>query len=257
MNAPLFPSLANDFRLPPGTRGARPRSGCVAALIMAVLLHVAGLIAFERFDAPLALHPAEASSTDSGLRVTLVAAPTQPTQLIAPASGETRSLQPAMRRATTSPPTPVLARHSRRTRRVSSPTPAFTQPSEPQPVLQSASPTGLAPAVTPTSAPSEHALNLPDAPAVRNVARVLCDIGQPSYPPRSRRLGEEGRVVLRVTIDPAGRITQANITASSGFEELDAAARQAMLVGRCEPYVDHGIPITVHALQPLDFRLDN
>ena len=50
------------------------------------------------------------------------------------------------------------------------------------------------------------------------------------YPPMSRRLGEEGKVRLRVLVSPEGRALQIQVLAGSGFSRLDAAARE--LVGR-------------------------
>lgn len=52
----------------------------------------------------------------------------------------------------------------------------------------------------------------------------------PAYPPMSRRLGEEGKVMLRVFVDSNGRPSQIEIKTSSGSARLDQAAQQA--VGR-------------------------
>jgi protein TonB len=49
-------------------------------------------------------------------------------------------------------------------------------------------------------------------------------IAQPEYPTMSRRLGEEGAVVLLLTLDEDGRVTEATVDTSSGFERLDEAA---------------------------------
>ena len=50
------------------------------------------------------------------------------------------------------------------------------------------------------------------------------------YPPVSRRLGEEGKVRLKVLVSPEGRALQIQMLTSSGSSRLDAAARE--LVGR-------------------------
>jgi protein TonB len=47
---------------------------------------------------------------------------------------------------------------------------------------------------------------------------------QPNYPPVSRRLGEEGTVILQVLVDPDGRAGDVKIVQSSGFPRLDQAA---------------------------------
>jgi protein TonB len=54
-------------------------------------------------------------------------------------------------------------------------------------------------------------------------------ITQPEYPTMSRRLGEEGVVVLLLTVGEDGRVTAATVDTSSGFERLDeAAVKEAM-----------------------------
>ena len=47
---------------------------------------------------------------------------------------------------------------------------------------------------------------------------------EPEYPPISRRLGEEGTVLLQVLIDPEGRAVDVRVARSSGFARLDTAA---------------------------------
>jgi protein TonB len=51
---------------------------------------------------------------------------------------------------------------------------------------------------------------------------------EPSYPPTSRRLGEEGTVKLRILVDPSGRSKQVQVATSSGFPRLDQAAMEAV-----------------------------
>jgi len=52
----------------------------------------------------------------------------------------------------------------------------------------------------------------------------------PTYPPLSRRVGEEGKVVLRVFVEPTGLPAKVEIRTSSGYERLDKSAAAA--VGR-------------------------
>jgi protein TonB len=47
---------------------------------------------------------------------------------------------------------------------------------------------------------------------------------EPEYPPQSRRLGEQGSVVLDVLVDGDGRVTQTKLVQSCGFPRLDQAA---------------------------------
>lgn len=47
---------------------------------------------------------------------------------------------------------------------------------------------------------------------------------EPEYPPASRRLGEQGTVILDVLVDETGRAIDAKVVQSSGFPRLDEAA---------------------------------
>lgn len=78
----------------------------------------------------------------------------------------------------------------------------------------------------------------------------------PVYPPQSRRLGEQGRVVLRVELDERGQVTQAGIAASAGSTRLDDAALAAVRQWRCNPALRGGIPVRAVALQPFNFILE-
>lgn len=51
---------------------------------------------------------------------------------------------------------------------------------------------------------------------------------EPTYPPTSRRLGEEGTVKLRILVDASGRSKQVEVATSSGFPRLDQAAVEAV-----------------------------
>lgn len=57
----------------------------------------------------------------------------------------------------------------------------------------------------------------------------------PSYPAISKRLGEQGRVVVRVLIDEKGLPQQAELQTSSGHARLDQAALNAVMSWRYVP----------------------
>lgn len=71
------------------------------------------------------------------------------------------------------------------------------------------------PAVAPTTSPPRF-----DADYLKNPA--------PTYPPLSRRLHEEGALVLRVWVEPTGRPGQIEVKTSSGSPRLDHAAQEAV-----------------------------
>jgi len=109
--------------------------------------------------------------------------------------------------------TPVLATES------PSPTPTAE-------VAKIAQPVALPPIQTPSqpAAPSQAVQTAPrfDADYLENPA--------PVYPQLSRRAGEEGKVVLRVFVEPSGLPSRVEVRTSSGFERLDKSAVAA--VGR-------------------------
>ncbi len=78
----------------------------------------------------------------------------------------------------------------------------------------------------------------------------------PRYPPQSRRLREQGLVVLRVVIDERGAASSIEIETSSGHARLDAAARDAVLRAAFRPYVEDGEPRRALVLIPIEFALN-
>jgi periplasmic protein TonB len=77
----------------------------------------------------------------------------------------------------------------------------------------------------------------------------------PIYPARSRKAGEEGKVVIRVLVDVAGRPAQASLQASSGHSALDESALSAVRAAQFRPYSEGGVPQTVWVLVPINFVL--
>lgn len=77
----------------------------------------------------------------------------------------------------------------------------------------------------------------------------------PRYPPHSRRMAEEGTVVLRVELTETGDVGAARVQSSSGFARLDEAALNAVRTWRCHPALRHGQPVRATALQPFNFIL--
>jgi len=78
----------------------------------------------------------------------------------------------------------------------------------------------------------------------------------PVYPPMSRRLGETGKVVLRVELDETGRVSTAQVASSSGSARLDAAALAAVRSWRCNPAQRDGQAVRSVATQPFNFTLE-
>lgn len=77
----------------------------------------------------------------------------------------------------------------------------------------------------------------------------------PVYPAISRRMGEEGKLVLRVELNEKGYVDNAKVINSSGYERLDNAALTAVKGWHCNPAQRDGQPARAIALQPFNFVL--
>ncbi|MBI4740076.1 MAG: energy transducer TonB [Betaproteobacteria bacterium] len=72
----------------------------------------------------------------------------------------------------------------------------------------------------------------------------------------SRRLGEEGKVILRVRVGAQGASLAVDIRQSSGHPRLDEAARAAVEKWRFVPARQGGEAVEATVLVPLHFTLD-
>jgi periplasmic protein TonB len=77
----------------------------------------------------------------------------------------------------------------------------------------------------------------------------------PHYPPESRRIREQGLVMLRVLIDESGHAKTVEIYKSSGHARLDEAARAAVARAIFKPYTDGGTARAAAAFVPVEFTL--
>jgi len=100
--------------------------------------------------------------------------------------------------------------------------------------------------VTPTSVPTV----LPSSQAnyLNNPA--------PSYPAISHRLGEQGKVVIRVLISKDGMAQQGDIQQSSGYARLDQAALRAVMGWRYVPGRRDGMAQDMWFNVPINFTLN-
>jgi TonB family protein len=76
------------------------------------------------------------------------------------------------------------------------------------------------------------------------------------YPPALLAQGIEGRVLLRLYVDSAGRVLpdSTRIAESSGYPALDSAALVGAPELRFSPALHQGRPIAAPFLQPVQFR---
>lgn len=135
--------------------------------------------------------------------------------------------------------------------------PTFEPPPLPPPV---AMPAPLPPPVAmpkPRPAPSKPppVARLPTAPAPAPAEAQSAPVVEPSwqsgvaawlaahksYPEDARRRGEEGRVVIRFTVERSGQVVDAEVVGSSGSARLDAATL-ALLRGASLPAFPASMP---------------
>jgi protein TonB len=79
----------------------------------------------------------------------------------------------------------------------------------------------------------------------------------PDYPPMSRRLGEEGRTMMKVLVSAEGLAEDVQIEKSSGSDRLDNAAVNAVKRWRFIPAKRNNQPLSAYVLVPMKFSLDN
>lgn len=140
------------------------------------------------------------------------------------------------------PPIPVV---------IADPTPAINAPTSvaaPPTVL----PSMLVP-VTATSAPM-----VPPPPKVEQPSSDADYLQnpKPAYPVMSKRLGEQGKVVVRVLIGVDGVAQKAEIRQSSGFDRLDQAALTTAQRWRYVPGKRGGAPEAMWFNVPIHFILE-
>jgi periplasmic protein TonB len=122
---------------------------------------------------------------------------------------------------------------------------------EPSTAAISATAVDMPPPAPPPSAPSNSGTAL--IPEMSQIAYLVQPA--PHYPPESRRIREQGLVMLRVLIDESGHAKSIEIFKSSGHPRLDEAARAAVAHAIFKPYTDGGIARAAAAFVPVEFTL--
>jgi protein TonB len=102
---------------------------------------------------------------------------------------------------------------------------------------------------TPAASPAETVSQARfDADYLKNPA--------PPYPPLSRRMGEEGKVVLRVLVNAQGTADSVEIRTSSGSERLDSSAQKAVRNWKFIPAKRGDIAVQSWVQVPIIFKLE-
>lgn len=93
-------------------------------------------------------------------------------------------------------------------------------------------------------------------PKTISISQAQCSVPEPFYPNLSRRMGEEGKTMVRLFINESGVVEKVALAQSSGIHRLDQAALDAGMRVRCKPFIEFGKAIKVTAIQPYIFRLE-
>ena len=112
--------------------------------------------------------------------------------------------------------------------------------------------------VTATSAPqvAPAAVQVSSSVVAPRFDAAYLDNPRPAYPPLSRRLGEEGKVLLRVRVSREGLAVAVDLEKSSNFERLDEVARAVVSRWRFVPARRGDEAIEATVIVPIVFRLD-
>ncbi|HNQ09051.1 MAG TPA: energy transducer TonB [Giesbergeria sp.] len=167
------------------------------------------------------------------------------------------------------PPPPLPSSPKPQTKTVRTPTPrpapaplpvTNAPPSDNAPVVSAEPPApSNAPSNAPVTAAPVTAPEAPPAPArieepSSNAAYLQNPA--PTYPAISKRMGEQGKVVLRVFIGTDGLPQKIELNRSSGFERLDRQAQETVSRWKFVPGKRNGVPEAMWYLVPINFVLE-
>jgi protein TonB len=163
--------------------------------------------------------------------------------------------QPAV--STAAPAPKKVTAKPKPAKRLPDTTPSPQAITEPLPEPAPAEPVAIAPAASPARPAAPPAPPAPPAPKTITSGIEYIQPPQPDYPPISRRMGEEGKAILRVLVNDKGRPERIEVHKSSGSARLDEAARQAVLRAVFKPFIEDGKSVAAYAIVPIRFQLDN
>ena len=132
-------------------------------------------------------------------------------------------------------------------------------PKAPVPVIETTTSTAPAPATAIAAPPENKAANA--APAEESFSQARFDANYlrnpaPPYPSLSKRMGEEGKVVLRVSVNPEGTADSVDIKTSSGSPRLDESAQKTVRNWKFVPAKRGDAPVQSWVLVPIIFKLE-
>lgn len=225
-----------------------PSRSILSTLLFVCLLHAAVILAVWS-------HPPAAKPVS-------LAAPTVQGMLIALPEPVAVSVPPVVETPPSPPPPPP-----KKTEAPKKPMPKPVAPPKPQPVATQTAPpetaiTQPSPPPAPAPAPVDAPAGAPvtPEPQAEPVQEPQVDASSmkslaPKYPRLSRRLREQGTVLLEMLVLADGSIAELRVKTSSGFERLDQAALDAVKSWRFLPARRGGEAIAYRYVQPIEFSL--
>lgn len=235
---------------PPATRSARRgRRERWLVLALVSVAHIGALVGIARLARAPAVPP------EVPVTVALIELPVPLPPVAAPPPPEPKPVAPrpkvAPAPAVRVPPrAPDPAPRTDAASAIDTPAKAPPAPETPRETATPA-PTPV-PAATPQRAPVE-------APPVVVAARfdaAYLNNPAPAYPPLSRRMREEGKVMLRVHVSTEGLPNKVELAESSGFGRLDNAARESVERWRFVPAKQDGRAVDAWVIVPVVFKLE-
>ncbi len=225
-----------------GTYGASARSDKMAGIVVAVALHAAAIVALLQYA------PARTAIINAvPLMVSLITqpAPPAPKPDVLPKPLPVKPTPQQKQLATPpSPPLPVLAAATDAPSTVTAlPPPSPVPPAPIEAALVAAAPPAAPPAKPAPVVPPNFNANYLNNPA-------------PAYPAISRRLGHQGKVVMRVLVNAGGSADQVEIRTNSGHDLLDQAALNAVRRWRFVPARQGDQAVAAWVLVPITFTLE-
>jgi len=130
----------------------------------------------------------------------------------------------------------------------SNPAPAVEAAQQSQPVIEA----------PPVPAPAEKVAETVAEPEPIEQPRFNADYlnnPAPGYPPVSKRMREEGTVMLRVRVDADGHAAEVQLRQSSGHPRLDDRAQETVKRWKFVPARQGGQPVEAWVIVPIQFSL--
>jgi len=239
----MYAGLENHHRISRSTRNI------VLAFLLSALSHVMamtlvgpGILPVSSANVPLRLTIA---ATPASAIETAPATPRPDPQPDSPPPEQAPEPPPKAltRPPTDPPPSKIRARPAR-------PTPAHHVPTARQ-----TTPTALDSHVATAESPLPPTSVSASASISRDVEYLYNP--PPGYPPRARRMGMEGEVLIRTRVLPNGRCDELELVQSSGYALLDRAAMEAVRKWRFRPARRGDEQVSSRIEIPVRFRLDH